>query len=668
VPRPITIRQSLIRSFAPLVLTVALAGVVILIITGRFAVRTLSAALIEQTHARVEERLDAFFEPILIEMRELTLDLREGELDPAEDAEVRRRARRVISSVPHAAAMLLADHEGREVMVLRLGDEWLSHTIPAGGEPGTIVRWNRGDPTPRPEPGPDGYDARTRPWFTGAAAAAPDPEIDGASVLHWTEPYTFFTSELPGVTLSRRVTPPSGDDHVVAIDVLLHDLDRFTRSLTIQRGGRVYLTDGQGRIIGLPADPAFADSEARAELALEPLASIGHALSADAAGAYADILAQRGLSQWDKPFRFESGGQSYWAQTERYTLAGGLTLAPAVVVSEKDLLGPILTARWIALALAVAAVAWALWRCLAIAARFSSPIRALAEESDRISKGAATLDHRPLTSSVLELARLSESQVEMRHAMKTLGKMERDLQVAREIQQALLPREINAPTGWSIAGWSDPADETGGDIYDVASNGGKVYLFLADATGHGVGPAISAAQVRAMMRMALRAGASNAATFAALNDQLREDLPAGRFVTLWAGCLGESPGGVLTLDTFSAGQAPLLYYHAAEDRFDQRDAMVPPLGVLDTLDADHAAVSDTPRPGDFYAVFSDGIYEARSPGGELFGAQRVKDALRDAATGSAQDLIDAVRRAVDRFAAGELAADDRTGVVVKRDG
>jgi len=669
VPRPVTIRHSLIRSFAPLVLTVALAGVVIIVVTGRFAVRTLSAALIEQTHARVEERLDAFFEPVIIETAELAADARAGVLHPDQPRDTRARLRRVVGSVPQVASAIVATAQGRETMAIRdpaaVGAEDIAlsdvlvRDVYTDGTPAVLAHLTRDGTEISRAPGPADYNPAGRPWFTGAIANLASSD---APDLHWTEPYQFFTTGDFGVTLSRAVPGPRGTI-IVALDVLLSDLDEFTRALTIQRGGQVYLLDEKQRVVGLPAAPEFDDPSARAAAMLQPIAAIGHRLTADAGAAYQRLLTEHGVEEWNSPYRFTSGGESYWAQGERYTIQGGLTLIPAVIVSEKDLLGPIITARWIAVAVALAAVAWALWRCLAIAKRFSAPISALAEESDRISRGAATLDHQPLTSRVLELARLSESQVEMRLAMKTLGKLERDLQVAREIQQAQLPEELPVIEGWSFAAWSDPADETGGDVYDCVLHKGKVYMFLADATGHGVGPAISATQVRAMMRMALRAGATDDATFRALNEQLREDLPAGRFVTLWAGCLKPAAA---TLETLSAGQAPLLYYHAAEDRFENRDASVPPLGVLDELELDGGGLADDLHPGDFYAVFSDGIYEARSPDGELFGVDRATDALRAAASGTAEDLVAAVQHAVERFAAGQPAGDDRTGIVVKR--
>ncbi len=656
--RPVTIRESLIRSFTPVVLVFAVAAFALLFLAGRFAVRTLSAALIDQTYERVVGRLDSFVEPVLIEMKELRLDAGAGQLRPDDVPAARGRLHRVVGSVPHVTSAIVADTSGREVMTMREpGGEHVTRVSHADGSTALLRETREGGELSR-EPGPEGYDPRDRPWYAGAQRV-------GRGGLHWTEPYRFFTSGEYGVTLSAEAGTPGGGAVIVALDVRLAELDEFTRTLRLQKNGQAFLMDQGGRLLGLPASPEYSEPAARERVLLKPIETIGNRLLLDAHRAYSELLASRDASEHGRPYRFTSRGRAYWGQVTRREFEGGLVLTPAVIVSERDILGPIQTARWLALGLGVGGIVWAVWRCMSIASRFSGPIEALAEESDRIIHGGQTLDHRPVESSVLELAKLSSSQVEMRLAMKTLGKMERDLQVAREIQQALLPESTPALEGWGFGAWSEPADETGGDIYDFAHIDGErdVFMLLADATGHGVGPAISAAQVRAMARMALRTGTDLGGLLENLNAQLLEDLPSGRFITLWAARLDHTTGALRTL---SAGQAPLLRYHAGEDRFEVFDASVVPLGVIGEL-GDVQPDTHALAPGDVYAVFSDGIYEARSPEGEQFGVARTQAALRAARDGTAQDAVESVRRAVTRFTHGAPAEDDRTGVVIRRD-
>src|SRR5262249_50437863 len=159
-------------------------------------------------------------------------------------------------------------------------------------------------------------------------------------------------------------------------------------------------------------------------------------------------------------------------------------------------------------------------------------------------------------------------------SLKTLLRLEGDLRVARRIQQDTLPEQIPIVPGFDIAGWSEPADETGGDTFDVigyrrgsaeksldlsAADAEGVVVLLADASGHGIGPALSVTQVRAMLRMALRAGEDLTAIVRNLNAQLCADLSEGRFVSAW---LGELDPKASTLSGFSCGQGPLLFYRA----------------------------------------------------------------------------------------------------------
>lgn len=84
-------------------------------------------------------------------------------------------------------------------------------------------------------------------------------------------------------------------------------------------------------------------------------------------------------------------------------------------------------------------------------------------------------------------------------------KIEHDLTLAREIQRELLPDSMPEIEGYDLAGWNEPADQTGGDIFDAISfDHGKVLLLLADASGHGLGPALSVTQFLAMVRIAFR--------------------------------------------------------------------------------------------------------------------------------------------------------------------
>lgn len=242
-------------------------------------------------------------------------------------------------------------------------------------------------------------------------------------------------------------------------------------------------------------------------------------------------------------------------------------------------------------------------------------------------------------------------------------KLERDIEVAHEIQTRVLPTEMPQLPDIDMAPWSRPADQTGGDIYDVAPLGvGRCAFLVGDATGHGIGPALSVTQVRAMLRMALRLDASLATAVAHVNGQLAADLPADRFVTAVVGVLDAATG---TVSYIAAGQAPLLHYHAGTRQVTSLRASAPPLGVVDPLPAlkpEHLVLA----PGDMLALFTDGFFEARAPGGVFFDESRVHAWLRDHASQPLPEIIAGLCATVDRFRDGAPQADDMTALLIRR--
>jgi phosphoserine phosphatase len=257
-------------------------------------------------------------------------------------------------------------------------------------------------------------------------------------------------------------------------------------------------------------------------------------------------------------------------------------------------------------------------------------------------------------------------------------RIEDDLQVARRIQQSALPDRIPYVAGFDIDAFSDSADETGGDTYDVigyrvdddgrsialsVEDADRALLLIADATGHGVGPALSATQIHAMLRMAVRSGTSLEDIVYNVNQQLCDDLFGGRFITAWLAIVDAKAG---TLTSFSAGQAPLLHFHANEQRTEILGADAPPFGITRDLEVP-VSTGRVLLPGDVFAVLSDGILETSNADGKQFGAQRAVEIIERHHEGTAGLMVTRLRQALAQFAPGMKSLDDRTAIFVKRE-
>ncbi len=273
-----------------------------------------------------------------------------------------------------------------------------------------------------------------------------------------------------------------------------------------------------------------------------------------------------------------------------------------------------------------------------------------------------------------ELAAVAIKRASLIEAEREKERYQADLKIAAMIQSAAQSSEMPSLEGYDIGASFSPADETGGDAFDVIDlrqiQGREGYpadalLFLADATGHGVGPAISSVSTLAMIRLAARLGGSLESIIRAVNEQSCEDLPAGRFVTAF---IGELDCDRHEIRWQSAGQAPLLHIHAA-GRLDKDaesfKANGCPMGIMPEFIGDPAPPFVLER-GDLFAVLSDGFFETAAPDGELFGITRVLDLLHEQRHETADDMLVTLTAALDRFSGGAPADDDRTGIIVKR--
>jgi serine phosphatase RsbU (regulator of sigma subunit) len=494
----------------------------------------------------------------------------------------------------------------------------------------------------------------------------------GSDAVYWTEPYTFYTAKAPGVTAALAFRGRDGRARVVGFDVLLSDISAFTTRLRAGENGQVMVLTDDNRVIGLPRDALYVSVTAQQQALLRRPDELGMPLAADATRMFRSRPPGEG-----GPMRLHDQGAAWWVDMTPFRLGAERLLSIAVMVPESDLLGSLGYLRLGIILVMLGGLAIAIARAARLARRYSRPIEALVKESERISRG--DLEPGPVVvTTITEMHRLADAHERMRLSVRTLLKLESDLLLARRIQQDTLPEQIPTVKGFDIGAWNEPADETGGDTYDVigyelvpgqsaprlsSTEADRAVLLLADATGHGIGPALSVTQVRAMLRMAIRLGEDLPGIIHHLNAQLCGDLTEGRFVSAW---LGEVDAKDRTLRSFSCGQGPLLYYRAQEQAWAGMETDTVPLGCLDELEA-APREPIVMRPGDVFVALSDGIVETMNPEGELFGTKRVIDVISERCDGSVAEMLAALREALTAFAGTRPADDDRTVVIVKRE-
>ncbi|RMF83172.1 MAG: GAF domain-containing protein [Planctomycetota bacterium] len=240
-------------------------------------------------------------------------------------------------------------------------------------------------------------------------------------------------------------------------------------------------------------------------------------------------------------------------------------------------------------------------------------------------------------------------------------RLERDLDIAREIQQGLLPKENPEIEGYEIAGWNRSADATGGDTYDfVPLPDGRLALLLADATGHGVGAALVIAQCRSLVRAMLTVTQNLPTISTRVNQLLAQDLGDERFVTAFLGILDPQKH---TLEYIAAGQGPLIAID--DEHVENRTANALPFAVMPEMDYD-STESFRFRPGTTLALLTDGFYEAANAEGDQYGEGRVTQFIRERAHYPLPKLIDKLHESISHFVDDVVHKDDLTAVLIRR--
>lgn len=254
------------------------------------------------------------------------------------------------------------------------------------------------------------------------------------------------------------------------------------------------------------------------------------------------------------------------------------------------------------------------------------------------------------------------TRVRLTHSLVASELLRQEVEIAGAVQRSTLPASMPQLPGYAMHGVFLPASTTGGDTFDLAIVEQGLLVVLADATGHGIGPALSVVQMHAMLRMAFRLGAGLEQAFRHVNDRLAETLPDGRFVTAFIGLLEASQHRLRFL---CGGQGPILHFRAAEAACTAHRATSFPIGAM-AIQTLKPTVELALSPGDWIVLLSDGIYEFEDVDGAQFGRARVEALVRSHQADGPEALAARLLAAVRVHARGAAQDDDITIVLIKR--
>ncbi len=306
----------------------------------------------------------------------------------------------------------------------------------------------------------------------------------------------------------------------------------------------------------------------------------------------------------------------------------------------------------------------------ALVRSITGSVHALSVGTMKLQRG--DFSHRIIVHSKDQLGDLAQSFNSMSQGIEDLleqqgekERMEEDLRVARNIQMSLLPQEYVEVEGLKIAAVCLPANEMGGDYYDLLPLANhRLGVLIADVSGKGTSAALYMAELKGLILSLSRNHGSPKALLTELNEILAPNLDRRSFVTMTYAIIDSQKR---TLRVARAGHNPLIHF---DGRTGQTRLLSPPGLALgfDSGDTFKAVIQELEIPlvhGDTFLFFTDGISEAMNGASELFGEGRLAAILKEANALSSDDLKERILHEVRVFAAGESPHDDMTMVIVK---
>jgi sigma-B regulation protein RsbU (phosphoserine phosphatase) len=305
-----------------------------------------------------------------------------------------------------------------------------------------------------------------------------------------------------------------------------------------------------------------------------------------------------------------------------------------------------------------------IWMIFLVSSNMTKPFEEIINALRHIKNGNFKIQVRVTSND--EIGYTGDAINEMTQGLIERERMQKSLNLAREVQQNLLPKGNLIYRGFDIAGKSVYCDETGGDYYDfipieVAAEQ-KMGVAIGDVSGHGISSALLMATVRSSLRQRSSLPGSPAKIISDVNRQLVKDVEdSGQFMTLFFMVIDPESN---SLDWVRAGHDPAIVYDPGTDTFNPLKGQGLALGVdREWVYQDNETVSLT--KGNIIFLSTDGVWEVRNEKGEMLGKQPILNTIRKNASSNSTQIIDAIYNRLNEFTGKTRIEDDITLVIIK---
>ena len=239
-------------------------------------------------------------------------------------------------------------------------------------------------------------------------------------------------------------------------------------------------------------------------------------------------------------------------------------------------------------------------------------------------------------------------------------KLEEELELAKDIQQNLLPKEIPQMKRFEIAATSISSKQVGGDYFDIIKKDDRHhYIAIGDVSGKGVPATLLMANLQAFLKSICTQNVEISDATGTINNLVTENTTDGKFITFFWGILDDETG---SLTYVNAGHNPPLLVRNGEIRYLDKGGII--FGVMPTI-MPYASETVELQDDDLIVLFTDGVTEAKNPEDDEFSDEKLESLVKEAASGNAGQVLEKIREEVHKFANGAFQSDDITIIVVK---
>lgn len=416
----------------------------------------LSHSLIESTTNRTHKELTDFFDPVKKNLF-VSKDWADfGYYNSFDTENLNSRFIPILKNFPQVTAVMVANSHGSEYMLLQEDSSWFNRKVEFVNDRPEIYRsefvyhdasietlriWNENK----------NYDPRMRPWYISAVANTNKTEPA------WTEPYIFFTKQAPGITISTSwICNNDSVDCVLAYDILLMDISKYTTNLKISENGKAFIITEDKRMVGLPIDEKFTNEDSIKKYVLKTESDLNITSISDA------------LTKWntkgkmvDEAFMFKTSKKEWWCGIKPFDLNSKTRFYIVVIVPESDFLAEVNKT----VVIIVAGFLLVLILSLLVIKGYNQKRKAYEILEVKNKEIAA------------QKKEIEEQRKEIIDSINYSCRIQKAILPPEELVNQLLPQNFVL---------YKPKDVVSGDFYWMHEEGDNVMFSAADCTGHGV--------------------------------------------------------------------------------------------------------------------------------------------------------------------------------------